>query len=87
MAAQDLSANLVNPAQRNLAGPLDALMIEKFDGRVHMHEQKAQITTGIFDFVPLVGTDTMSNAAMGDPTLQPVIPGIEPLGKDIEVGD
>lgn len=87
MAAQDLSSNLINPAQRNLAGPIDALMIEKFDGRVHMHEQKASITSGLFDFMPLVGTDTMSNAAMGDPSLQPVIRGVEPLGGEIEVGD
>lgn len=87
MAAQDISANLTNPTQRNLAGALDALMIEKFDGRVHTHEQKESITDSVFDFKPLVGTDTMSNAAMGDPTLQSVVPGVEPLGKEIEVGD
>jgi hypothetical protein len=86
MAAQDISANLTHPAQANLAGALDALMIEKFDGRVHMHEQKVSITDGVFDMVPLVGTDTMSNAAMGDPTLQAVVAGVEPLGKEIEVG-
>jgi hypothetical protein len=62
-------------------------MIEKFDGRVHFHEQRDSITDGVFIFNPLVGTDTMSNAAMGDPTLQPVIPGIEPLGTAQEVGD
>jgi hypothetical protein len=87
MAAQDISANITNPAQRNLAGALDALMIEKFDGRVHMHEQMVSVTDGVFDFKPLVGTDTMSNAAMGDPTLQAVVPGVEPLAKEIEVGD
>jgi hypothetical protein len=87
MAAQDLSSNVLHPAQRNSAGPVDALMLEKFDGRVHMHEQKESITDGVFDFKPLIGTDTMSNAAMGDPTLQPVIPGVEPLGAQIEVGD
>lgn len=87
MAAQDVSANLTNPSMRNLAGALDALMIEKFDGRVHMHEQKESITDGVFDFKPLVGTDTMSNAAMGDPTLQAIVPGVEPLGNEIEVGD
>jgi hypothetical protein len=87
MAAQDISANLTHPAQRNLAGALDALMIEKFDSRVHMHEQMKAITDGVFDWKPLVGTDTMSNAAMGDPTLQAVVPGVEPLGHTIEVGD
>jgi hypothetical protein len=86
MAAQDISANLVHPAQANGAGALDALMIEKFDGRVHIHEQNASVTDGLFDMIPLVGTDTLSNAAMGDPTLQAVSPGVEPLGKDIEVG-
>lgn len=87
MAAQDISANLTNPAQRNLTGALDALMIEKFNGVVHMHEQKQSITDGVFNFTPLVGTDTMSNSAMGDPTLQAVTPGVEPLGNPIEVGD
>lgn len=87
MAAQDISANLINPSQRNLAGPIDALMIELFDGTVHMHEQKESITDGVFEFKPLIGTDTMSNAAMGDPTLQPLVAGIEPLGNPIEVGD
>jgi hypothetical protein len=86
MAAQDISANLTHPAQANLAGALDALMIEKFDGRVHFHEQRESITDSVFDFVPLVGTDTMSNAAMGDPTLQAVVPGVEPLGHQQEVG-
>lgn len=87
MAAQDVSANLTHPAQANLSGALDALMIEKFDGRVHWHEQRESITDGVFDFKPLIGTDTMSNAAMGDPTLQAVVAGVEPLAKTIEVGD
>lgn len=86
MAAQDISANLTHPSQANLSGALDALMIEKFDGRVHIHEQKASVTDGLFSMIPLVGTDTLSNAAMGDPTLQAVSPGVEPLGKTIEVG-
>ena len=87
MPAQDYSAWLSHPAQRNLAGALDALMIEQFDGRVHWHEQRESITDGVFDMRPLVGTDTMSNAAMGAPTLQAVIPGVEPLAHQIEVGD
>lgn len=86
MAAQDISANLTHPAQANLAGALDALMIEKFDGRVAEHEQNESITDGMFDMKPLIGTDTMSTAAMGDPTLQAVNPGVEPLGNKIEVG-
>jgi len=48
--------------------------------------QKAGILDSVFDFKPLVGTDTMSNNVMGNPTLQAVSPGVEPLGKDIAVG-
>ena len=87
MAAQDISANLMHPSQRNLSGALDALMIEKFGGRVEISEQKESISDGVFVMTPLIGTDTLSNSAMGDPTLQAVVPGIEPLGCDIEVGD
>jgi len=86
MAAQDISAGLTYPAQANLAGPLDALMIEKFDGRVAEHEQIESISDGMFDMVPLIGTDTLSTAAMGDPTLQAVNPGVEPLANKIETG-
>lgn len=87
MALQDISANLLQPAQRNGAGALDALMIEEFEGTVHEKYQVASISDGTFMMTPLYGTDTMSNAAMGDPTLQAVVPGVEPEGKQIEVGD
>jgi hypothetical protein len=83
---QDYSSVITNPSQANLAGALNALSIEKFDGRVHMHAQKKSVTDGLFDMIPLVGTDTMSNAAMGDPTLQAVSPGVEPTAHQIEVG-
>jgi len=62
------------------------LTIEKFEGTVHETIQKMGILDSVFDFKPLVGTDTMSNNAMGNPTLQAVSPGVEPLGKDIAVG-
>jgi len=86
MALQDISAYLTNPAQANGAGPVDALMIEKFSGTVSIEEQKASITDGVFEMKPMIGTDTMSNAAMGEPTMQALIPGVEPEGKSIEVG-
>jgi len=41
---------------------------------------------GMFVFKPLIGTDTMSNNVMGQPTLQAVSPGVEPVAKKIEVG-
>ncbi len=86
MAAQDISANLMYPMAQNGSTDKFNLTIEKFEGTVHETMQKAGILDSVYNFTPLVGTDTMSNAAMGNPTLQAVSPGVEPLGKDIAVG-
>jgi hypothetical protein len=63
-----------------------ALTIEKFEGTVHDIMRKASITDGVFKFMPLIGTDTMSNNTMGNPELQKVVAGVEPDGKSIDVG-
>jgi len=86
MAAQDISANLHYPMAENYSVDKFQLTIEKFEGSVHEIMQKAAILDGVYRHMPLVGTDTMSNNAMGNPTLQSVTAGVEPLGKDIEVG-
>jgi len=39
---------------------------------VHETVQKESITSGVFARKPLIGTDTMSNSAMGNPSLQKV---------------
>jgi len=77
MAEQDISANLTYPMAENFSTDKFALTIEKFDGRVHETMQKKSLLESIFNFKPLVGTDTMSNNVMGNPTLQPVLPGVE----------
>lgn len=86
MAVQDISANLMYPMAQNGSTDKFSLTIEKFEGTVHETMQKASILDGVYDFKPLIGTDTMSNAVMGNPTLQAVSPGVEPAGKDIKVG-
>lgn len=86
MALQDISAGLMYPMAENLSTDKFALTIEKFEGTVHEIMQKAQILDSVFNFMPLVGTDTLSNNAMGQPTLQSVVAGVEPGGKDINVG-
>lgn len=89
MGLQDVSAYLNYPDQENLnvgSSGNQALLIERFDGRVHTTRQKDSITTGVWAWKPLIGTDTMSNAAMGNPTLSAVVAGVEPAGSTIEVG-
>ena len=87
MALQDISANLNLTAQRLGAGDLDALMLEMFNNVVREKTQFASITDGVFPRTPLIGTDTMSNAAHTDPVLQAVVAGIEPAGKTTLQGD
>lgn len=89
MALQDVSAYLNYPDQENLnvgSSGNQALLIEKFDGRVQTIRQKLSVTAGVWPWKPLIGTDTMSNAAMGDPSLSAVVPGVEPAASKIEVG-
>lgn len=86
MALQDISAGLMYPMAENASTDKFALTIEKFEGTVHEIMRKQSILDSVFQFVPLVGTDTMSNNAMGRPTLAAVVAGVEPEGKDIAVG-
>jgi len=86
MALQDISANLMYPMAQNLSVDKFALTIEKFEGTVHEIMRAASLLDSIHQFVPLIGTDTMSNDVMGRPTLQSVTAGVEPEGKQIEVG-
>lgn len=86
MAVQDVSNSLTYPMAQNYSADKFALTIEKFDSKVHETMQAASVLDGVNVFKPLIGTDTMSNNIMGNPTLQAVSPGVEPEGKKIEVG-
>lgn len=83
----DSSAMISKPGQKNLSGDEYAMMIKKFNGEVTYTFHANAVTDGQFDWTPLVGTDTLSNAAMGDPELVSLEPGQSPPAKKIEVGD
>ncbi len=80
------TTNLMYPMRENRGTDKFELTIEKFEGTVHETYQKASILESVYNFTPLVGTDTMSNAAMGNPTLAKVEAGVEAAGQDIKVG-
>lgn len=86
MAVQDLSANMMYPMAENFSADKFAMTIEKFEGTVHDVMRKKSILDSVFTFMPLIGTDTMSNNTMGRPVLQSVVAGVEPAGKQIEAG-
>ena len=89
MGYLDISAALNWPDQENLnvgSAGNQALLLERFDGRVHLAMQADALGRGLFSFIPLVGTDTRSNNVMGDPTITKVVAGIEPTAGTIPVG-
>lgn len=53
---------------------------------VHEILQKQSVLDSVFTFMPLIGTDTMSNNVMGEVTLQAVEDGKEPAGHQVEAG-
>jgi len=80
------TAGLMYPMAENSSTEKFELTIEKFEGTVHETMQKASILEGVFNFIPLVGTDTMSNNVMGNPTLAKVVAGVETASSSIDVG-
>jgi len=86
MALQDISSQLMYPMAQNLSTDKFNLTIERFEGTVHEIMRARSILDGVFRFVPLIGTNTMSNNVMGTPVLQSVVAGVEPEGKQIAVG-
>jgi len=91
MALQDISAGLNWPAQRTDGVTTESdkfgLMIEMFNNVVRSRTFKAALTDGVITRHSLTNTDTMSNAAHTDPTLQAVVAGVEPEGKTVLQGD
>jgi len=86
MALQDISANLMYPMAQNLSTDKFNMTIEKFEGTVREIMYAVSVLDGVFKFVPLIGTNTMSNNVMGAPVMQAVVAGVEPAGKQIPVG-
>lgn len=91
MPLQDISAGLNWPAQRTTGSTTESdkfgLMIEMFNNVVRERTFLKSLTDGVITRTPLVNTDTMSNAAYTDPTLQAVVAGVEPDSTPVTQGD
>jgi len=82
----DYSAVLNNPMQDNLAGDVDALNIEKFNGRVHKAALMSAHIKPFFNFTPMQGTHMISNNSMGDAGIVRVTAGVEPVAGQVAMG-
>lgn len=76
---------IVRPNQQNQAGPLDALTIEKFTGRVEGTIARRSALAGFVTTEQLVGTDTMTNKGVGEVQLQKLVPGVAPDGMRVDI--
>jgi len=77
------SNNLSNPAVPNNT-EVPTLLIEKFNGRVHEEYGKKDNILGDFYVDEVVGTNMVSNKAIGDTTLQVLSAGTKPEATPVE---
>lgn len=81
-----MAINITRPNQKDGQGAIDALAIEKFNGKVALAYQKASIMESFLDIEKLTGTDTLSTDALGQPKLQAVIAGETPTVSTVKRG-
>lgn len=79
MALDDIF-NVNTPNQQNQTGDARALVIEEFTGFVEGTIDRRSIMQGIIPVRRVQGTDTFTNRAVGESTLQKLTPGAQPDG-------
>lgn len=70
------SFNIQRPGQRNSAGAIDALHIEEYTGIVESTLERTSVLTPMIPFRTVRGTSMLTNFAVGESTLQKVVPGV-----------
>lgn len=76
-----LDSFIVNtPNQQNQTGDARALVIEEFTGMVEGTIERRSIMNGLIPVRRVQGTDTFTNRAVGESTLQKLVPGVTPNG-------
>lgn len=79
MALDDVF-NINIPNQQNQTGDERALVIEEFTGMVEGTIERRSIMQGMIPVRTVRGTDTFTNRAVGESTLQKLVPGQQPDG-------
>lgn len=85
MALDDVF-NITYPNQSNSAGDNFALIIEEFTGMVEGTLMRRSAMKGRVNVRPVKGTDTIRNDAVGESTLQKLVPGTTPDGTKNDFG-
>jgi len=73
----DDTFNVTQVNQANQTGALDALVIEEFTGMVEGTIERRSVMQGMIPVRRISGTDTFTNRAVGESTLQKVVPGAQ----------
>lgn len=64
------------PGQKNSTGAIDALHIEEYTGVVEATLERTSVLTPMIPFRTVRGTSMITNYAVGESTLQKVVPGV-----------
>ena len=69
--------NIQRPGQKNDAGAIDALHLEEYTGVVESTIKRFSVLDGMIPFRSVKGTSMITNFAVGQSTLQKVVPGAQ----------
>ena len=75
MMPLDDSYSIVRPGQSNQAGGVNALALEEFTGVVESTLERQSVLKGWIPVRTVKGTNTITNFAVGESTLQKAVPG------------
>lgn len=72
------------PMQQNQTGAVDALKVEEYSGIVEGTIERKSALAGFVPMRRVVGTTTVSDFAIGEATLDKVVPGVAPAGTNVD---
>lgn len=73
------------PGQQLGTGAVDELFIERFTGIVEGTIERRSVLAGLIPMQTVTGTNTISKKAVGEATLQTLVPGSTPDGTPVEI--
>lgn len=84
--ALESTTNITRPGQEGGTGDVQALHIEEYTGVVESTIARKSALEGFVTRRPVKGTSTITNFAVGESTLQKLVPGVTPDGTTTKFG-
>ncbi|WCA46231.1 major capsid protein [Caulobacter phage DCM] len=81
------TSTIARPNQKDQAGAIDALAIAEYGGQVEGTIERRSIMSGFVPLKSVRGTNTVTNYAVGEATLQKLVVGEAPAGSPVDLGN